>query len=79
VIVGFSGILGAVLAEFVVKNKEDYLILYLSCSVFCIISLVTCFLFKEEKFIMMDDNQKKVYNNNSSNDSAKLRDSTNCE
>lgn len=48
--IGLASILGPVLTKFIIKNKEDYLIIYLCGSVFVIMSLITLIFFKEDPF-----------------------------
>lgn len=48
--IGLASILGPVLTKFIIKNREDYLIIYLCGSVFVIMSLITLIFFKEDPF-----------------------------
>jgi uncharacterized membrane protein len=51
IVAGLSGLLGPILAKFVIKEKSDYLVLFMTGGVFTIISLLICYFFiSEEKF-----------------------------
>lgn len=47
---GFSSLLGPIVSKFLIKDKSDYKLLYLSGTFFAIISLLTCITFDEIPF-----------------------------
>ena len=50
IFVAMSGLMGPIIAKFVVHKKEDYLYLFIIGAGLCCISLIVCLLFKEERF-----------------------------
>ena len=47
---GVAGLIGPIFAKLVVKEKEDYLILFMIGAALSVLSLVVWFLFSEKKF-----------------------------